>query len=41
MLHLGTLKGVVQLDACDQPQAGLQCRGLNLVSTLDWRSVLW
>ena len=20
-LHLGTLKGVVQLDACDQPQA--------------------
>ena len=21
MLHLGTLKGVVQLDACDQPQA--------------------
>ena len=21
MVHLGTLKGVVQLDACDQPQA--------------------
>ena len=41
MLHLGTLKGVVQQDEGISLRATLQLQGLNLVSRLDRRVMLW
>ena len=41
MLHLAALKGVVQLDASDQPRPAPRRQSLNLVSRLDWRELLW